>query len=197
MLGILEDGRSVATGVLRTLVDLRELQEKVERVLASDGYGKPSQFWTDEDGEPRFERAHVLLVRREERQHAVINWTRQAHSTAVDPYRARLDWHGEPIDVRADDMFEALVRIRERLEPQGWFMAVQGSRLDTFPTDVQREESGGLNVHVIDRNEPRRLGEVVETFAEADPSTLATVAAQREFSEEWLRMVRSGAARRT
>jgi hypothetical protein len=38
--------------------------------------------------------------------------------------------------------------------------------------------------------EQARLGDVVETFDEADPSTLATVAAQRAHAVEWERSVR-------
>jgi hypothetical protein len=41
--------------------------------------------------------------------------------------------------------------------------------------------------------EQARLGDVVETFAEADPSTLATVAAQRERAVEWERSVQGHA----
>jgi len=70
---------------------------------------------------------------------------------------------------------------------------VQGSRLDVFPTAMQREMAGGLNVQVMRMGEQARLGDVVETFAEADPSTLATVAAQRERAEQWMRSVQAGA----
>jgi hypothetical protein len=88
-------------------------------------------------------------------------------------------------------MFDALVRIREQVEPQGWFVAVQGARLDTYPSRMQRDMAGGLNVCVMRRGEPVRLDDVVETFAEADPSTLATVAAQRARLEEWPRSLRA------
>jgi hypothetical protein len=41
--------------------------------------------------------------------------------------------------------------------------------------------------------EPVRLGDVVETFADADPSLLATVGAQRERAEDWARSVQDAA----
>jgi hypothetical protein len=193
MLGILDGGKSVATGVLGKFVDLQQLRAAVERVLASEGYSRPPQPRQAEDGGPRSDSTLVTLVRGDEHQQAVIHWAWQARNGPEDLYRAQLEWSGEPIDVGADDMFEALVRIREQLEPQGWFVAVQGSRLDAFPSGMQREMGGGLNVYVMRMGEHPRLGDVVETFAEADPSTLATVAAQRKRVEEWARSVRAGA----
>ena len=192
MLGILDGGRSVATGVLEKFVDLQKVREAVEHVLASEGYGRSSRPRQAEDDSPRSDSTPVTLVRGDERQQAVIHWAWQGRA-GPDLYRAQLDWSGEPIDAGADDMFEALVRIREQLEPQGWFVAVQGSRLDVFPTAMQREMAGGLNVQVMRMGEHARLGDVVETFAEAEPSTLATVAAQRERAEDWMRSVQAGA----
>jgi Clp amino terminal domain, pathogenicity island component len=195
MLGILDGGRSVATGVLEKFADLQKVREAVEQVLASEGYGRSSRPRQAEDDSPRSDSTPVTLVRGDERRQAVIHWAWQGRA-GPDLYRAQLDWSGEPIDAGADDMFEALVRIREQLEPQGWFVAVQGSRLDVFPTAIQREMAGGLNVQVMRMGEQARLGDVVETFAEADPSTLATVAAQRERAEEWMRSVQAGAGSR-
>jgi hypothetical protein len=191
MLGILDGGQSVATGVLAKYVDLPELRKAIERVLASEGYNRPSRPPQGEDDGPRSDSTVVTLVCGEERQQAVIHWAWQARNGPEDLYRAQLEWSGQPIDVGADDMFEALVRIREQLEPQGWFVAVQGSRLDAFPSAMQREMAGGLNVYLMRMGEPVRLQDVVETFAEADPSTLATVSTQRKHVEEWVSSVRS------
>ncbi|WP_345611120.1 Clp protease N-terminal domain-containing protein [Pseudonocardia adelaidensis] len=190
LLGILDDGESVATGVLAKYVDLPELRKAVERVLASEGYNRPAQ--AEPDGGGRSASTPVTLVRGDERQQAVIHWAWQGRSGPSDLYRAQLDWSGEPIDVGAGDMFDALVRIREQLEPQGWFVAVQGSRLDAFPSAMQREMAGGLNVYVMRVGEPIRLGDAVETFAEADPGLLATVAAQHQHAAKWQRSVQGG-----
>lgn len=191
LLGILDGGESVATGVLAKYVDAPELRRAVERVLASEGYNRPSQ--PEPDDEARSASTPVTLVRGDERQQAVIHWAWQGRrGPSDDVYRAQLDWAGEPIDVGAADMFDALVRIRERLEPQGWLVAVQGSRLDTFPSEMQREMAGGLNVYVMRIGEPIRLGDAVETFAEADPGLLATVDAQYERAADWERSVQDG-----
>jgi hypothetical protein len=190
MLGILDGGESVATGVLGKFVDLRQLREAVEQFLESEGYSGSSRPPQRHDEESSAESTLVTLVRGDDRQQAVIHWAWQGRNGPHGLYRAQLEWSGEPIDVGADDMFEALVCIREQLEPQGWFVAVQGSRRDVYPTAMQREMAGGLNVQVMRMGEQARLGDVVETFDEADPSTLATVAAQRAHAVEWERSVR-------
>jgi hypothetical protein len=102
---------------------------------------------------------------------------------------------GDAIQADADDLFEVLVRIREQLEPQGWFVAVQGSRLDTFPSGMQRDMGVGLSVYVLRMGEPARLGDVVETFAEADPSLLATVDAQHRHTADWQSSIQGGVGR--
>jgi hypothetical protein len=190
LLGILDAGQSVATDVLAKYVDLPDLRKATERALASESYHRLPHPRQGEGA--RAESTPVTLVRGDEPQQAVIHWAWQGRSGPSDLYRAQLDWSGEPIDVGAGDMFEALVRIREQLEPQGWLVAVQGSRLDTYPSGMQRDMGGGLSVYVIRIGEPVRLEDVVDTFAEADPSLLATVDAQRRHAADWKRSIQDG-----
>jgi hypothetical protein len=185
MLGVLDDGRSVATEVLKNFVDLQELRSAIERVLASEGYRRPLQPRQDEG--TRANSTAVNLVRRDERQHAVLHWARRGQGEERQRYRMLLEWSGTPIQADADDLFEALVRIREQLEPQGWFVAVQGSRLDAFPSPTQREIAAGLSVYITRIGEPATPDDVAETFAVADPATLATVNAQRQHAQAWQR----------
>ena len=190
LLGILDGGQSVATDVLAKYVDLPDLRKATERALASESYHRLPQPRQGEDAGA--ESTPVTLVRGDERQQAVIHWAWHGRSGHPDPYRAQLEWRGAPIDVGAGDMFEALVRIREQLEPQGWLVAVQGSRLDTYPSGMQRDMGGGLSVYVIRIGEPVRMDDVVDTFAEADPGLVATVDAQRRHAADWKRSIQDG-----
>jgi Clp amino terminal domain, pathogenicity island component len=196
LLGMLDDGLSVATAAVAKFVDLPTVRTELERILASEAYSKSdpeSARPPADDG--RSGTVPVALVRGDQRQQATVHWWWTARGPE-DLYRAELEWAGPAIEVGAGDMFEALVRIREELEPQGWLVAVQGSRLDTFPSGMQRDMAGGMSVCVLRTGEPARLEDVVDTFAPADPSTLATVAAQRERAVEWMRSVRGAGSGR-
>jgi hypothetical protein len=190
MLGILDDGQSVATGVLEKFVDLPRMRVEIERVLGSEGYHRTPRPRQSVDEIPRADSMTVTLVRGDERQDAMLHWVWQAHKSHDEAYRLQLEWPGPTVDVTAHDLFEALARTREQLEPQGWLIAVQGSRRDAFPSKMQRDMGGGLNVHLTRTGEPATLENVVATFAEADPSTLATVAEQRKHVEQWSRSLR-------
>jgi hypothetical protein len=191
MLGILDGGQSVATEVLAKYVDLPDLRKAIERVLASEGYNRSTHPRHDDGA--RSESTPVTLVRGDERQQAVIHWALQTPNGPGERFRMQLEWSGDPIQVGAGDLFEALVRVRGQLEPEGWFIAIHGSRVDVYPSAMQREMASGLNAYVLRIGEPARLEDIVETLQPADPDTLATVAAQRECAEKWERSVRSGA----
>src|SRR5262245_52758162 len=64
LLGMLDAGQSVATGVLAKYVDLPELRKAIERVLASEGYNRPTHPPADEGA--RAESTPVTLVRGDE-----------------------------------------------------------------------------------------------------------------------------------
>lgn len=195
LLGILDGDESAATAAIAKFVDLPTVRRELERILASETYARSrpeTPVPRPRDSDARSDTVPVFLVRDDERQQAVIRWWWTGRGPE-DVYRAEMEWSGPAIEVSANDMFEVLVRIREQLEPQGWFVAVQGSRLDTYPSGMQRDMGGGLSVYVMRMGEPARMNDVVDTFAEADPSRLATVDAQRRHAEEWARSVQGAA----
>jgi hypothetical protein len=89
-----------------------------------------------------------------------------------------------PYTATGPDMFEALVRLRRQLEPDGLMVAVQGSRRDTYPSGMARDTGGGMRVYVLRPGLPGR--ELVKTLDDAPPDQLATVDEQRAFNKAWL-----------
>lgn len=130
--------------------------------------------------------AEVTLVRGDERLRACLRW-RWSFIDRHDNYDMTLEWSGPTLRASAPDVFEALVQIRLQLEPQGWFVAVQGSRLDAYPSGMARDMGGGERIYVMHPHRRARLEDLVDTMAPAEPASLATVAAQREYREKWLR----------
>lgn len=80
------------------------------------------------------------------------------------------------VEVRADDAFEALCRIRDELEPSGWRIGVAGAQRDVWPSGMSRDQGGGL---VAYRMTAGGAAGIVDTFEPVDPVTVTTIAEQR------------------
>jgi hypothetical protein len=91
-----------------------------------------------------------------------------------------------PYTATAPDMFEALVRLRRQLEPDGLRVAVQGSRRDTYPSGMARDMGGGMMVYVMRPGLPAHPEDVMETLGDAPLDQVATVDEQRACFEAWL-----------
>ena len=72
-----------------------------------------------------------------------------------------------PYTATAPDMFEALVRLRRQLEPDGLMVAVQGSRRDTYPSGMARDMGGRMRVYVMCPGLRARPEDLVETLDDA------------------------------
>jgi len=131
-------------------------------------------------------RAQVTLVRGDERQAACIRW-RWAWAGNHDNYDMTFEWSGPMLQSSAADVFEALVLIRRQLEPLGWFVAVQWSRLDAYPSGMARDMGGGERIYLMRPGQKARIEDLVDTMAPADPERLATVDDQEEYWKRWLR----------
>jgi hypothetical protein len=90
-----------------------------------------------------------------------------------------------PYTATGPDMFEALVKLRRQLEPDGLMIAVQGARRDTYPSGMARDMGGGMQVYVIRPGLRARQEDLVETLDDASPDQMATVDEQRAFSGAW------------
>jgi hypothetical protein len=90
-----------------------------------------------------------------------------------------------PYTATGPDMFEALVRLRRQLEPDGLMVAVQGSRRDTYPSGMARDMGGGMQVYVMRAGRSARQEDLVEPLGDASPDQITTVDEQRAFAEAW------------
>ena len=94
-----------------------------------------------------------------------------------------------PYTATAEDLFEALVRLRRQLEPDGLMVAVQGSRRDTYPSGMARDMGGGWKIYVLRPGVPGHP-DLVRTLDDAPADQLATVDEQWAFREAWMASLR-------
>jgi hypothetical protein len=82
------------------------------------------------------------------------------------------------------DLFEALLGVRRGVEPDGWRLAVQGARRDTWPSGMLRDQLDGGAVYVL-AEDVKANPETVGTFDPAPAELVVTVAEQEAASERW------------
>src|SRR4051812_1204472 len=107
--------------------------------------------------------------------------------------KPRLVFYGPVSDVReveADDLFEALRRLRTLLEQDGFRLLCNGSRIDVSPSGMSRGMSGGRKAYVLRLGVPGELADLVDIFEYAEPSATGTVAQQSEFKGAWIASLR-------
>ena len=128
------------------------------------------------------------MVRGRELCEGLIDWSKELTQEGRTSYTVRLAWNGESVSGVADDMFEALVEIRRQVEPKGWLLAIQGSRLNAYPSGMARDMGGGEKVYVLRPRQPALLTDLVDTLADTSIDDIATVDEQLKFFENWARL---------
>ena len=95
----------------------------------------------------------VAVIRDGRAEQARLRGWLDGHDGPMPSYRielvTRLGNYTCPYTATGPDMFEALVRLRRQLEPDGLMVAVQGSRRDTYPSGMARDMGGGMQVYIM------------------------------------------------
>lgn len=132
----------------------------------------------------------VVVVRDSQPEHVRLRGWLDSHDGPVPSYRielvTRVGHYTCPYTATAPDMFEALVRLRRQLEPDGLTVAVQGARRDTYPSGMARDMGGGMRIYVLKTEGRARMDDLVETLDDAPPDQIGTVDEQRAFADAWL-----------
>jgi hypothetical protein len=93
---------------------------------------------------------------------------------------------GEPLSVEAGDCFEGLRLIRRQLDRENLRLCCAGARRDVWSSGMQRDMGMGLTAYVLTVPRTEQRPPVVGIFDAAETDTVATVADQEAFYQEWL-----------
>lgn len=126
-------------------------------------------------------RFDVLAYNGDRRADVVLRWEGGDHD-----YTVTADGPWGEVTGRGTDSFEALLRIREQIEPVGWLLGVNGNRRDTWPSGMCRG-MGGFLVYRLTPAKRLTGADRVQTFHEAPREALATIAEQIHFEQQWSR----------
>jgi hypothetical protein len=133
---------------------------------------------------------NVVVIRNGQYEATRLRAWLDGHDGPMPTYRielvARTGNYTCPYTSTAPDVFEALVRLRRQLEPDGLMIAVQGARRDTYPSGMARDMGAGMKVYVLHPGLRGRREDLVETLDDALPDELGTVDEQRAFHDAWI-----------
>ena len=124
--------------------------------------------------------AQIRVRRGEVESDAALAWRYEGGAWIVT---LTMDAGAQTFEASADDAFEALCRVREQAEPDGWRVGVAGARPDVWPSGMARDQGGGLTAYRLGVEAEAEADAVVDTFAPVDPTTTSTVAAQQAVAE--------------
>jgi hypothetical protein len=131
----------------------------------------------------------VMLIRDDQPEQTRLRGWLDGYDGPMPTYRIELVTRAGnytcPYTATGPDMFEALVRLRRQLEPDGLMIAVQGARRDTYPSGMARDMGGGMGVYVMRPGLRARPEDLVRTLDDAPPDQVATIDEQRAFAEAW------------
>lgn len=83
------------------------------------------------------------------------------------------------------DIFDAMLRIRRRLEAEGLLLLCNGARIDAYPSGMSRQMSSGRKLYVHELGVPGRPSTVVDIFDESPRDRIGTITQQDEYMRRW------------
>lgn len=91
------------------------------------------------------------------------------------------------IESERADLFDCLEGVRLALESLSILLLCNGARIDSYPTQADRQTDYGRNIHIAELGKPTTEESSVDIFADAPIDKVGSVAAQQAYHEEWLR----------
>jgi hypothetical protein len=123
---------------------------------------------------------HIIhLIGGEDDETAIAICTARAGQCCI-AFRFR----GRVLEEDASDYFEALCRVRLRLEEEKLIPFCYGASLNVYPSGMARDMGAGMKAYRLTIG--RQAKDLVGTFDEGADVIPATVARQREYFDEWL-----------
>jgi hypothetical protein len=103
----------------------------------------------------------------------------------VERCRLTLQYRDVEITAVAHDYFEAMCRIRRRLEQAGWFPLCYGASRQVYPSGMARDMGRGLKAYKLRLRCRPGMEDLVGIFDAGPDVELATVLEQKEFFDRW------------
>ena len=105
------------------------------------------------------------------------------------PWRLTFCGSGRTIEREANDLFEALIQLREELAKLGAVPLCAGARRDVFPSGMSRSMGGARKAYVTRAGQDPGAADLVDIF-EVARDNIGSVAEQAAFHRDWIESLR-------
>jgi hypothetical protein len=116
---------------------------------------------------------------------AICSWRQQDQQWVV-----RLDGPFGAVEGTGPDAFEALLKAREQVEPDGWRIGVTGACADVWPSGMARDMGAGLVAYRLPDDRRPTREDLVDVFSPTDPDVVVDVQGQRAATTALMRRPR-------
>jgi len=100
------------------------------------------------------------------------------------------DGSGRTWEATGGDVFDALMKLRLKAEPDGVQVCCNGARRNAWSSGMQRDMGEGFSTYLLRLGEHHERPESVPTFAPAPAAEVTSVAEQVAFHEQWMAELR-------
>lgn len=92
---------------------------------------------------------------------------------------------GRTIAAEGIDWFEAIIGIRQQIEPEGLLLNVYGASRNVWPSGMCRNMGMGLKAYKMQIGKQAEKSDLVSVFASGPDVEPATIEEQRNFKDAW------------
>lgn len=107
------------------------------------------------------------------------------------PWHVKVEGSFGAHEGQEDDLFSALLVVRQALDKDEWLLQINASRTDAWPSQMALQ-AGGLRLYILRLGEPTAPGDLVTALDDISEGEAGTVRQQQEFAAQWRRSLNRG-----
>lgn len=107
------------------------------------------------------------------------------------PWHVRVEGSFGAHEGQGEDLFSALLVVRQALDERGWLLQINAARSDAWPSQMALQASG-LRLYILRLGEPTAPRDLVATLDDISDGEAGTVLQQQAFAVQWSRSLDRG-----
>lgn len=99
--------------------------------------------------------------------------------------KIELHYCGSVIECNAENYFDALIKLREKLEQEGIQILCKGANRNVYPSAMQLNMGNGRNAYILTMHKQAMQRDVVDIFQSSSIDEYASIDEQKQYFNLW------------